>query len=72
MLGTVDTTAPDLVGELEAARARVLAPALELEDLDAGLTAIGDAEDFAGPTERARLRRVRLELERIAAELLAE
>lgn len=69
MLDVANTT-PDLVGTLE--RARGLVTPLELEDLDAGLTAIGDREDLAGPAERARLRRVRLELERRAAELLAE
>lgn len=67
------SSTPDLVAALERGRYDA-APVvrLELEDLDAGLTAIGDREDLAGPAERARLRRVRLELERAAAELLAE
>jgi len=68
-----DTTAPDLVGILDRRPARRPAgERLELADLDAGLTAIGDREDLAGPDERARLRRVRLDLEARAADLLAE
>lgn len=73
MLELVDKPAPDLLPALEPATGSP-SPApgdgLTLADLDAGLTALVDREDLAGPDERARLRRVRDALERQAARLL--